>query len=102
MTNYEEVVNYEVGHTSDQACVQSVQYAVPVLFYHDISDVREVKSMGIMSEDTAGALIRKAFDAVDPNGFIQFTFQGGEPTLAGLVFFRTFMMLAFTPSTINP
>ena len=62
-------------------------------FYHDISDIREVKSMGIMSEDTAQALIRAAFAAVEPDGFVQFTFQGGEPTLAGLDFFRRFMDL---------
>lgn len=62
-------------------------------FYHDISDIREVKSMGIMSEGTAAALIQKAFDAVGPGGFVQFTFQGGEPTLAGLGFFRFFLEL---------
>ena len=62
-------------------------------FYHDISEIREVKSMGIMSESTAEALIRKAFDAVDPGGFVQFTFQGGEPTMAGLDFFRSFLKL---------
>lgn len=60
-------------------------------FYHDISDIREVKNMGIMSDDTAAVLIRKAFDAVEPGGFVQFTFQGGEPTLVGLDFFRTFL-----------
>ena len=62
-------------------------------FYHDISDIREVKSMGIMSETTAQALIRAAFAAVEPGGFVQFTFQGGEPTLAGLDFFRRFLEL---------
>ena len=62
-------------------------------FYHDISDIREVKSMGIMAEDTAEALVRSAFAAVEPGGFVQFTFQGGEPTLAGLDFFRGFMAL---------
>ena len=62
-------------------------------FYHDISDIREVKSMGLMSEATAQALIRAAFAAVEPGGFVQFTFQGGEPTLAGLDFFRRFMEL---------
>ena len=60
-------------------------------FYHDISDIREVKSMGIMSEDTAEALIRGAFLSVEPGAFVQFTFQGGEPTLAGLSFFRRFL-----------
>jgi len=62
-------------------------------FYHDISDIREVKSMGILSEDTARALIQAAFAAVEPGGFVQFTFQGGEPTLAGLDFFQRFMDL---------
>ena len=62
-------------------------------FYHDISDIREVKSMGLMSETTAQALIQAAFAAVEPGGFVQFTFQGGEPTMAGLVFFRKFMEL---------
>ena len=62
-------------------------------FYHDISDIREVKSMGIMSEATAQALLQAAFAAVEPGGFIQFTFQGGEPTLAGLDFFRNFVDL---------
>ena len=40
--------------------------------------------MGIMSETTAQALIRAAFVAVEPGGIVPFTFQGGEPTLAGL------------------
>lgn len=62
-------------------------------FYHDISDIREVKSMGVMAHATAEALIRSAFGAVEPGGFVQFTFQGGEPTLAGLGFFRDFMEL---------
>ena len=62
-------------------------------FYHDISDIREVKSMGVMSESTARALVRSAFSAVEPGGFVQFTFQGGEPTLAGLDFFRGFLAL---------
>ena len=62
-------------------------------FYHDISDIREVKSMGIMTEATAQSLIQAAFTPVEPGGFVQFTFQSGEPTLAGLAFFRKFMEL---------
>lgn len=62
-------------------------------FYHDISNIREVKSMGIMSGNTAEAVIRSGFEAVEPGGFVQFTFQGGEPTLAGLDFFRGFVAL---------
>ena len=70
-------------------------------FYHDISDIRDVKSMGLLSEATAEALIRSAFDAVEPGGFVQFTFQGGEPTLAGLDFFRRFLALEARFSTKN-
>lgn len=62
-------------------------------FYHDISSIREVRNMGLMSVDTARALIRGGFEAVGPGGFVQFTFQGGEPTLVGLDFFREFMEL---------
>lgn len=42
----------------------------------------------IMSEDVLEALIRKAFEEAEES--ISFTFQGGEPTLAGLEFFKYF------------
>ncbi len=60
-------------------------------FYDDVSDNRTVKSMGIMREDTAAQIVQKAFDATDDGGHILFMFQGGEPTLAGLDFFRNFV-----------
>ena len=56
-------------------------------FYADVSDNREVKSMGVMSRETAGALIEAAFAAADEHGTVSFAFQGGEPTVAGLDFF---------------
>ena len=62
-------------------------------FYHDISDIRDVKSYGRMTLPTAERLIRSAFEEVSPGGSIQFAFQGGEPTLAGLPFFRSFLEL---------
>ena len=49
--------------------------------------------MGFMSEDTAKSIIQAAFDAVESGGFVQFTIQGGEPTLASLDFFRSFLAL---------
>ena len=68
-------------------------------FYADVSDNREVKSMGVMSRETAGALIKAAFAAADEHGAVSFAFQGGEPTVAGLDFFRDFvaMVSAFRP-----
>ena len=39
-------------------------------FYADVSDNREVKSMGVMSRETAGALIEAAFAAADEHGAV--------------------------------
>lgn len=46
-----------------------------------------------MSEATAERIISEAFRLISPGGTITFLFQGGEPTLAGLDFFRNFMEL---------
>ena len=62
-------------------------------FYEDIAENRTQKSMGIMTEDTAERIISEAFRLVSPGGTISFMFQGGEPTLAGLDFFRNFIAL---------
>lgn len=55
-------------------------------FYHDEAQNRAVASYGMMSEDTLETLIRKALDYA--GGQCTFGFQGGEPTLRGLDFFR--------------
>ena len=60
-------------------------------FYADITDNREVKSYGIMSEETLENLIKKAFEYA--SGSATFAFQGGEPTLAGLDFYRKLLQL---------
>lgn len=62
-------------------------------FYENISDNRTRKNMGIMEEATSERIVSEAFRAVSPGGVILFMFQGGEPTLAGLDFFRNFMAL---------
>ena len=59
-------------------------------FYADEAALREAASAGVMSGGTAEALLRAAFEAVDEGGAVSFAFQGGEPTLAGLDFFRGF------------
>ena len=59
-------------------------------FYEDEAALREVKSMGIMTEETADALLAAAFAEAEPGGLVSFAFQGGEPTVAGLPFFRRF------------
>ena len=55
-------------------------------FYKCLSENREQYSMGFMSGETLEILIRRAFDYVDSS--ITFAFQGGEPMLAGLDFYK--------------
>lgn len=55
-------------------------------FYHDVGGNRAVQSYGMMSAETLELLIRKALEEAE--GSCAFGFQGGEPTLAGLDFFR--------------
>lgn len=63
-------------------------------FYADIAQNRAVAHMGMMEPETVDALLREAFRCIDPDGAIHFAFQGGEPTLAGLAFFRDFSQKA--------
>ncbi len=60
-------------------------------FYEDETNNRSEKNRGIMKEVTMHLLIDRAFQEVSPNGRILFAFQGGEPTIAGLPFFRRFV-----------
>ena len=57
-------------------------------FYCDVAENRGTKSYGIMTDATAANIIEKAFDAAARS--VSFIFQGGEPTLAGLDFFKSF------------
>ena len=60
-------------------------------FYHEEARQREIPSYGIMSLETAEKLIIRAFE--EASGRVGFAFQGGEPTLAGLDFFESFVEL---------
>lgn len=55
-------------------------------FYHDLTAHRETPSYGMMAHATLETLVRKALAFAD--GSCTFAFQGGEPTLAGLDFYR--------------
>lgn len=59
-------------------------------FYEDASNNRTVKSTGIMPFAIVDLLLKQTYDLLDSSGTVSFTFQGGEPTLAGLDFFRYF------------
>lgn len=70
---------------SSSLCNMRCEYC----FYHDVTDHRDVKSFGMMSENTAENIIKKALDFADGES-IAFAFQGGEPTLRGIEFFKFF------------
>ncbi|MCI8517928.1 MAG: anaerobic sulfatase maturase [Hungatella sp.] len=55
-------------------------------FYADEQEHREVSSHGIMKRDTMHAIVDRALEFAD--GICTIAFQGGEPTLAGLDFYR--------------
>ena len=55
-------------------------------FYADVANRREISNYGIMSEDMLETIIQKVFAYAD--SMASFGFQGGEPTLAGLDFFK--------------
>lgn len=59
-------------------------------FYFDLADIRSVKNYGIMKDDTMKLLIDNAINTVNM-GVINFSFQGGEPTIASLGYFRSFI-----------
>ncbi len=62
-------------------------------FYHSLSRERSDFSMGMMSSQTACNVIDSAFEFAqgDP---VYFTFQGGEPLLSSIEFFRDFVEYA--------
>ena len=55
-------------------------------FYVDETQNREVALRGRMTEETMRAMVDRALDYAE--GGCTFSFQGGEPTLAGLDYFR--------------
>lgn len=59
-------------------------------FYADVSDSRDVRSFGVMERDTARRILENIFSRTEAGDAVTLAFQGGEPTLAGLDFFRYF------------
>lgn len=70
---------------ASSACNLKCEYC----FYSSVSDSRNESFKGMMSRETAENVILKAYEfAKDGNVF--FTFQGGEPLLRGIDFFKWF------------
>ena len=63
-------------------------------FYCDEAARRGQKSYGMMRPETARAVVDRVFACLSPRAHVNFAFQGGEPTLAGLDFFRDFVAYA--------
>jgi sulfatase maturation enzyme AslB (radical SAM superfamily) len=55
-------------------------------FYHDEMEKRSCSNYGFMSLETLEILVKKALTQVTDS--LTFAFQGGEPTLSGLVFYK--------------
>ncbi len=68
-------------------------------FYEDEATHRTQASMGIMTGDTAHRMLAQALAAAGPSGALHVMFQGGEPTVAGLDFFRDFVAEAARQNT---
>lgn len=63
-------------------------------FYCDEADSREKNQNSKMSLETAENLIKKMFDFCGTDSALTFMFQGGEPLLAGVEFFESFVETA--------
>lgn len=68
-------------------------------FYHSISKNRSVESYGMMSENTLENIVKKALLEAEPE--CTFAFQGGEPTLTGIGFYRKLIQLQEKYNTKN-
>ena len=82
-------INFLIKPASS-ACNLKCRYC----FYEDEANKRFQKSFGKMANATVDALLRRAYEASEEGGSVSFAFQGGEPTLAGLDFYRNFVQKA--------
>lgn len=72
---------------ASSACDLGCRYC----FYRDEAAHRKKENSGIMKPDVMEAIIEKGLSCAQN---VVFAFQGGEPTLAGLEFFHTFVKTA--------
>ncbi len=63
-------------------------------FYANVSSVRQTPSFGTMQKDTARRILDNILCDMQPGDILNVAFQGGEPSLAGLDFYRDFVAYA--------
>ena len=69
-------------------------------FYKCLSSNREQYNLGFMSDEVLDNLIKNAIEYTDE--YLTFAFQGGEPTLAGIDFFKRVVRLQKQYATLKP
>lgn len=70
---------------ASSACNLKCEYC----FYTSLAENREIANKGMMSDETAKNTIKSALDFGKDS--VYFTFQGGEPLLRGIDFFKNFV-----------
>lgn len=71
-------------------------------FYADVTNERTVQSYGMMQPAVVQALVANVFSELQDGDTLLFAFQGGEPTLAGLPFFKHFVsVVAAQPKKVK-
>lgn len=83
----------------DETRIRPVQHALSILFLCGRNGKRSQASYGIMSFATLENVIRRTLEFAE--GSCTIAFQGGEPTLAGLDFFRECIRLEQKYNTKN-
>jgi len=61
-------------------------------FYGDTAAHRNVPSHGIMKDSVTTTLLEQIVKDMPSGGSVSFTFQGGEPCMAGLSYFENFIL----------
>lgn len=80
---------------ASSACDMACRYC----FYRDVAEHRQVGFKGMLSRDKLEVLVKNALDSVQL--YCGFAFQGGEPTLAGLDFYKCLIELQRRHNTRN-
>lgn len=65
-------------------------------FYGDVAGMRQMPSYGIMTEEIMEAVLTNIYRDLTPGDSVTFAFQGGEPCMAGLRWFRQFTAIVGT------